>query len=221
MDRHAITFALVATGAAMLAFGLMEAAAEPRPLPSGLVVYRGRASDGDTVDGQIHRTPATMRYEDRLLPAYPGSDCAFAMRLVPMLRQEGLPPESAVLFAAHVARETGFGRRVHNYNFGNVKQSGAMPWHRLSDGEPYASYPSEREGLRANVALVRDKPSYRAAWQRLLAGELGWYSELGLAHYYLYRDPVTNAWRPHTAATVRIAQGDYERILDAVRRCLG
>lgn len=171
------------------------------------------------------RTPRGPEYEPQHLPmqfpATAAGRCTFVRYMLGLLAGEGLTGEPAILFTAHVARETGFGHSVYNENFGNIKQfDNTTPWHRLSDGQPYKTYPSARAGIHDNVAFLRDRNGgrYRDAWNALLSGNINWYGMMGLDGYF----ECGPAGDRHTCTTGEIAvpQADYAGTLASVRRCL-
>lgn len=199
-----------------------ERAPEPGAPGSAPRPFRGDPHDGDHTmapDGRVvaHRTPPGPRYEAEVLaPAGQGDRARWLRDVVGRLEELGLSRASAVLFAAHVARETGYGRHLYGHNPGNVKQFGDGPWHRLPDGEPYITYPTPEAGLSANLALL-DRARYAEARRLLLAGDPSWYGALGLAGYYEGPpDPSTGRRGPVTAANVRVPQADYEGTLARV-----
>lgn len=154
------------------------------------------------------RNPPGPEYEVKHLPAdWSGRRCDFVKYMRGLLVGEGLTGPVADLFVAHVARETGWGRAIWNHNFGNIKQFGAGPWHRLSDGQPYVTYPSARAGIHDNVTFLRDRNNgrYRAAWAKLVGGDPTWYGTMGRLGYY-EGDPDAG-------------QLQYDAILQLVRAC--
>lgn len=200
---------LGALGGLLLAVRGAEASPVPPPpqVPAGLGLepYRGNPTDGAIPSGgtRPHRTPSTLRYTAKHLP--PTTDrCTFVRMVVALGQELGLSHRASELFTAHVARETGWGRSTWNYNFGNIKQHGQTPWHRLNDGEPYVSYPTARDGLAANIALVRDKPRYATPWRMLTEGNPNWYGELGVAGYYENADPRGAAQREYNSILRRV-----------------
>lgn len=217
-----------AVGAVILlaSSGTAEAAAAIPGLireSGGLEPYAGSPSDG----ASGHRTPSPPRYVAKRLPGNWSSAqrCDFVRYMRILLMRNGMSRQTADLFIAHVARETGWGRNVFNYNFGNIKQAGSFAWHRLNDHEPYKTYESADAGIQDNINLVRNSSRYADAWRALSAGDQLWYSRLGLAGYYEYQppaDPVTGVRPPprrHTVDTVHGAQLEYEGVLRRVREC--
>lgn len=183
-----------------------------------------RYSGDPAADADGHVTPVGPRYVTRQLPAYPGDRCASVRQLLTLVQGAGLSGRPAVLFLAHLCRETGYGRSVFNSNFGNVRAFAGsnVPWHRLSDHLPYRTYLNPVEGMRAMVAVL-DLSRYARAKAQLLNGDSSWYGTLGLAGYYEYRNPQTGQYQPHTAETINLpgqGQQDYNQFLAAVERCL-
>lgn len=173
-------------------------------------------------DAQGHRTPSGQRVVKKQLPVYPGDQCTSIRNILSLVQQAGLSGRAAVLFAAHVSRETGYGRDVKNNCWPNVKAPNAgSPWYRHS-GEPYTAFATPLAGMRRALEIV-DLPRYAAAKRKLLAGDKTWYSDLGVGGYYEYMDPVTRRYVPHTWATVVLpgeGQDDYNKFLAKVERCL-
>lgn len=161
-------------------------------------------------------TPVGPEYVAEKMPHY---DAAQRCDFVRMLRRELaaiLPPAAVDLFAAHVGRETGFGRSVYCFNFGNIRAFAATdaPWCRLPNGYPFRAYMSEADGLRAAVDLIaRRGGRYAGAYAKLLAGDATWYATLGLAGYYEVDG------RAMVASDVPRQQADYQRSLNGVRAC--
>lgn len=149
----------------------------------------------------------------------------FVRSVVPALEHLGLTPIQAVFFAAHLARETGWGRWVRGNNFGNIKTG---DWSgrsfqltdRLGFRGTYRAYDTTEAGLRDAVALIRDSSRYRRAWRLLQAGDTRWYGQLGLDGYY-EAAPEHGQHGMHTLATIGDVQREYEQIVDLVRRCAG
>jgi hypothetical protein len=119
----------------------------------------------------------------------------------------GLTGRPAVLFLAHVSRETGYGQQVWNYNFGNVKQFGSGPWYRHGT-EPYVAYPDTASGMAGDLNVL-SLERYRAAREQLMAGDPQWYGTLGRAGYY-------EAGPSHDFDA---AQAEYDGVLAIVDRC--
>ncbi len=156
-------------------------------------------------------------------PATREGRMAFVRTMVTVLRRKGLTRQQALLFAAHLARETGWGRWVRGNNFGNVKvgrgwdgPTFAMRDARGFDGQ-YRAWPTLEQGVESNLALVRDSARYRKAWKLLRAGDLRWYGQLGLDGYY--EGPTGHArdgsrfHTEHDLATVQGVQREYEGIV--------
>lgn len=114
--------------------------------------------------------------------------CDFVRYMTALFGQLGLNQRSAALLTGKVIREVGWGTGVWNNAFGNVKAYGDLPWHRLSDGLPYRSFPTARDGARYLIEFLRDgrenRGQYKPAWQKLAAGDLTWYGDVGRAGYY-------------------------------------
>lgn len=167
------------------------------------------------------RNPPGPEYEPRHLPKAfadsPAGRREFVAYMLDMLAGEGLTGEPAILFTAHVGRETGFGKSVYGDNWGNIKQYGDGPWHRLADGQPYRTYTSPRAGIRDNIEFLRDRNGgrYRRAWEMLLAGNPNWYGQMGLSGYY----ECGGAGDRHTCTSdeISVPQADYNRTLASVR----
>jgi hypothetical protein len=140
-------------------------------------------------DPHGHRTPPgpewRAEHQPRQWPATAAGRAAFVRYAVPLFAAAaGLPQASAVLFVAHVARETGFGRAVWNNAWGNIKQYGpaAWPWHRLADQEPYKSFLTPQAGAAYAVRLVQQR--WPGPYAKLRAGDATWYGDLGRGGYY-------------------------------------
>lgn len=194
----------------------------------GLFVPRLDAADLEPMPLPVHApsrggvTPAGPEYEPEHLPPPFATPCAFVKFCREMLPRVGLAGPAVDLFAAHLARESGFGRSVRCYNFGNVRAFAGrdVPWYRHVDGLPYVAYMSAAEGLRAMVDKVAASARYARAWQMLLAGDPKWYAELGLRGYYQTHDPVTRRVVDVTPQNVAACQRDYEEHqLATVRAC--
>jgi hypothetical protein len=158
-------------------------------------------------------------------PTTPTTPTTFARTVVPALEQRGLTHVQALLFAAHLARETGWGRWVSHHNYGNIKTgtwSGAS--FSLTDRRGfrsrYRAYPTAAEGIEGALALIRDSQRYRKAWSLLQRGDLHWYGQLGLDGYY-EGPPDRETLGQHTAhtlATIEATQREYEGIVNLMRR---
>jgi hypothetical protein len=150
---------------------------------------------------------------------------SFVRTVVPVLVRNGLTHRQAILFAAHLARETGWGRWVHGHNYGNIKTG---PWagasfqivDRLGFRGTYRAYNAPETGLRDAVALIRDSHRYRRAWSLLRAGDSRWYGQLGLDGYYEGR-PEHGQHGAHTLASIGDVQREYESIVSLVQRYAG
>jgi hypothetical protein len=162
--------------------------------------------------------PATAR---PVVP--PPAPVTFVRAIVPMLERQGLTRRQAVLFVAHLARETGWGRWVRGNNFGNIKAGRGWtgPTFTLTDARgftgQYRAWPTIEQGVESTLALVRDSARYRKAWKLLRAGDVRWYGQLGLDGYY--EGPTGHAQdgsrfhTEHDLATVQAAQHEYESIV--------
>jgi hypothetical protein len=157
--------------------------------------------------------------------ATPEGRATFVQTMVPLLQRHGLTRDQAVLFTAHIARETGWGRWIYRNNFGNIKVpqgwTGDSFWLTDARGfrDRYRAWSTPDEGIEANIALIRDVKRYRKAWSLLKAGNPHWYGQLGLDGYY--EGPPDRAQKGHTdhnLATVSPVQHEYEVIVALVRR---
>lgn len=143
---------------------------------------------------------------------------AFVSFLRNALQNIGMTHQQALLFIAHKARESGWGKAVWNFNFGNIKTGSVVlgPWFWLTDKAgpaKYRAYDSAEDGIWDNVELIRKLSRYRKAWAMLLAEDPNWYGELGLSGYY--GDGAYAHANPGSIATV---QREYNDILDGVVR---
>lgn len=155
---------------------------------------------------------------------------AFAKWLVPVLEQIGLSHESAILFAAHLARETGYGGSIWNYNIGNIKAGNnpSKPWFWLTDRldhrDKYRWYSNAVDGVADAVKLVRDGAGgrYKTAWNMLMAGDSNWYGTLGLEGYYEGpKDPSNPEQSTHHNDTTIVApQNEFNGVVSNIRRYL-
>jgi hypothetical protein len=155
----------------------------------------------------------------------PATPATFVRGVVPLLERNGLTHTQALLFAAHLARETGWGRWVRGHNFGNIKTgnwsgSSFQLTDRLGFNGTYRSYNSAEAGVRDAVALIRDSRRYRRAWTLLRAGDSRWYGQLGLDGYYEGR-PERGQHGVHTLASIGDVQREYESIVSLVQRYAG
>lgn len=146
----------------------------------------------------------------------------FVRSILPALRRQRLTPTQAVLFAAHLARETGWGRQVHGNNFGNIKTgnwsgSSFELTDRLGFRGAYRAYDTTEAGIRDAVALIRDSARYRRAWRLLERGDTRWYSQLGIDGYYESASPKPGKHGVHDVATVTRVQHEYEQIVNLIR----
>lgn len=154
---------------------------------------------------------------------------AFISFLIASLQKAGLTHEQAVLFTAHKARESGYGRFVFNYNFGNIKTGSPVrgPYFLLTDRRgfraKYRAYDSAEQGIVDNVNLVKNSPIYKKSWALLQMQDPGWYGQLGLDGYY---EGPPDPKRPHvhtrhTRETIKPVQQEYNGIVALVRRYEG
>src|SRR6185295_10826759 len=111
-------------------------------------------------------------------PVFPNTTpghVAFVSAMLDSLGRKGLSQESSILFTAHVARETGWGKAIWNNNIGNIKASGRLkgPYFWMTDArkerDRYRAYDTLDDGLEDDLALIRDLPRYRDAWAMLQA----------------------------------------------------
>jgi hypothetical protein len=156
-------------------------------------------------------------------PATREGRTAFVRTMVSVLCRKGLTHRQALLFAAHLARETGWGRWVRGNNFGNVKvgrgwtgETFSMRDARGFTGQ-YRAWPTLEQGVESNLALVRNSARYRKAWKLLRAEDVRWYGQLGLDGYY--EGPTGHArdgsrfHTEHDLSTVLDVQREYEGIV--------
>lgn len=168
---------------------------------------------------------STIPPEAPKFSATPEGRATFVQTMVPLLQRHGLTRDQAVLFTAHIARETGWGRWIYRNNFGNIKVpqgwTGESFWLTDARGfrDRYRAWSTPDEGIEANISLIRDVKRYRKAWSLLKAGSPHWYGQLGLDGYY--EGPPDRSQKGHTdhnLATVSPVQRDYESIVALVRR---
>lgn len=149
----------------------------------------------------------------------------FVKTTISHLRRQGLSHEQAILFTAHLARETGWGKFVVRNNFGNIKVgswTGESFW--LTDRRGYRclyrAYATPEDGLRDNLTLIQDSARYRRSWALLQAGDASWYGQLGLDGYYEgppdWEKPGIHT--VHNTRTVAPVQREYSTIVALVRR---
>lgn len=156
-------------------------------------------------------------------PATREGRAAFVRTMVSVLCHKGLTRRQAVLFTAHLARETGWGRWVRGNNFGNIKAGRGWtgPTFSMVDARGfqgrYRAWPVLEQGVESTLSLVRDSARYRKAWKLLRAGDVRWYGQLGLDGYY--EGPTGHAQdgsrfhTDHDLATVQAVQREYEGIV--------
>jgi len=132
-----------------------------------------------------------------------------------LIEQELLPPQAVALFIAHTARETGYGSAVWWNNFGNEKQYWKGPWFNLA-GQPYIAFETPEHGLAHAVNRIRRQ--WPRPFAKMLAGDLTWYGDLGIAGYY--ENGRTSPPSRHTAETIGPTQAEYNGTVEHVRRLL-
>jgi hypothetical protein len=151
---------------------------------------------------------------------------AFVHTMVPALMGRGLSHESAMLFTAHAARETGWGKAIWNNNIGNIKIGSTLrgPWFWMTDArkftDKYRAYDTIDDGLDDDLSLVRNSTRYRKSWAMLQTGDPNWYGQLGLDGYY-EGPPDPNHPGQHTnhnAATIIPVQHEYDQIVALARK---
>lgn len=163
-------------------------------------------------------------------PASTAGHVAYAKWIVPVLERIGLSQDAAILFAAHLGRETGYGRSIWNYNIGNIKAGSnpSRPWFWLTDArnhrDKYRWYSNAEDGVADAVKLVRDGAGgrYLEAWNMLLSGDTNWYGKLGLLGYYEGPPDPDNLARSthHTEETIVAPQQEYDGVVSNIRRYL-
>jgi hypothetical protein len=189
------------------------------------------------IDARTARAPAEVPSTPRVIvastipvdapkfSATPEGRATFVQTMVPLLQRHDLTRDQAVLFTAHIARETGWGRWIYRNNFGNIKVPKGWTGDSflLTDArgfrDRYRAWSTPDEGIEANIALIRDSARYRKAWSLLKAGNPHWYGQLGLDGYY--EGPPDRARTGHTVhdlATVSPVQREYESIVATVKR---
>lgn len=215
--------AVVAGGAGLTFFLLArrgEAAEIPLPqeLPHDLTVDVPRGWHGEVVELSTIKQPS--------FPNTTAGHIAFVKYMIPVLMSLGMSHESAVLFTAHKARETGWGKAVFRYNFGNIKVGSPMkgPYFWLTDRrgfrDKYRAYYTPEDGIQDNITLIQKLTRYRKSWAMLQAGDISWYGQLGLDGYY---EGPPNPSRPgthtvHTPTTVAPVQREYAKIVALVHK---
>jgi hypothetical protein len=182
-------------GFAGLAGGLVllrpaEANALAAGPPRGLSYAGATPFPSTTTDPHGHFTPSGREVAITRAPLFAGGQ-DFACYVVPAaMRLGGLSREAAILFAAHLSRETGAGHSVWCNDFGNIKAKGRWrgDWYRLGPHgdayEPFRAYASPDAGLSAALGLIAHAALYREAWALLTRGDPAWYAALGRAGYY-------------------------------------
>lgn len=173
---------------------------------------------GDPTERPVTRQPS---YDNT-----PDGRTQFTIFLREALENLGLSHDQSLLFIAHLARETGWGSAVYNYNFGNIKAGSnpPHPWFWLTDRlgytDKYRAYDRPEDGLWDDIALIRDHSLYQKSWALLMAGDPNWYSQLGLDGYY-EGPPDPNQPGVHTKntpETVIPVQHEYNQILAMVQQ---
>lgn len=193
---------------------------------AGAVSYLGtRWNLSSDPDETSNRSVVSSSSPELHFPSGKEGRIAFVHTMVPLLQRHGLTHDQAVLFAAHIARETGWGRWIHRNNVGNIKAG--FGWtgesffltDRYGFHSLYRAYPTPDAGIEDNLALVRNAPRYRKSWSMLLSVNPNWYGQLGLDGYYERPpDPVnSDNHAVHTAATIAPSQHDYDGVLALAR----
>jgi hypothetical protein len=175
------------------------------------------------VSTSTHPTPLAAPDPAIPFPRTALGRAAFVRTMVAVLCRKGLTRRQAVLFTAHLARETGWGRWVRGNNFGNIKAGQGWTGSTFSmvdargfEGR-YRAWPALDQGVEGTLALVRDSARYRKAWKLLRAGDVRWYGQLGLDGYY--EGPTGHAQdgsrfhTEHDLGTVQAVQREYEEIV--------
>lgn len=158
------------------------------------------------------RTPTGPEFDPLHLPSEWGYSrkCEFVAYMRSLLRGSGISGRPATLLIAHIARETAYGGRVFDNNFGNIKEYGSGLWYRHpTNGLTYRAFESPRAGLEGNLRLLHAS-RYARPWAALLAGDKNWYQMLGEAGYYELTQ---------NEPTFADHQRDYERFLTIVESC--
>lgn len=171
-----------------------------------------------------------VEHKPQRLPGFPRSKLgriAYVKWLVPLVEGRGLSRESAILYAAHSSRETGYGYNLWNYNFGNTKTGSNPrgPWMNLTDPRGikarYRCFEHAEDGLEDNLRLLREGAGgrYKTAWKMLLAGDPAWYAEIGLRGYYEGPPDPEHPGRylPIDTQNVAVVQREYARTVVMVR----
>jgi hypothetical protein len=149
----------------------------------------------------------------------------FVRYLRAALTNIGFTHSQALLFIAHKARESGYGKSIWNYNFGNIKTGSPVrgPYFWMTDRrgfrDKYRAYDTPEDGIWNNVDLVRRAKRYRKSWSMLTAEDPNWYGQLGLDGYYEGPpDPAKPGQHTnHTPATIIPVQAEYNSILASVK----
>lgn len=175
----------------------------------------------DQVQVGWHGDPVEVpKIQQPKFPNTTSGHIAFVATMLDTLGRKGLTPESSILFTAHVARETGWGKAIWNNNIGNIKTGSRLkgPYFWMTDArkerDRYRSYDTLDDGLEDDLALIRDLPRYQDAWAMLQNGDPNWYGQLGLDGYY--EGPANHS--VHTPITIIPVQKEYNSIVTTARR---
>ncbi len=140
-------------------------------------------------------------YEDKITPISEG-EAAYALRESwKKIYGEYPSLDSLALLWAQWALETGRGRAIHNYNFGNIKCSGdedycmfrcneiikgRVVWFDPPDRQTwFRAYNSAYEGALDYLTLLSKSTRYQKAWEVLKLGDVYRFGhELKVAGYY-------------------------------------
>jgi hypothetical protein len=182
-------------------------------LAGGGLLALAAFTSGGAASGQVAKVHAPSQF-----PHGHGAD--FARYVVGLLAQRGITGEAAVLFTAHVCRETGSGASIFDYNFGNLGAAAwSGPWYYVNGAGSgrFRAYPTADAGIDDAIGFIRDRNGgrYARAWAMMMAGDEQWYRELGLAGYY--GNVTLTRTDPARVAVADQGQADYENILATVR----
>lgn len=120
---------------------------------------------------------------------------AFVRDVVDSLQALGLNQQSAILLTAHVALSTGWGKSADNYRMAGIKATSEdqdytvvsgfemVNGQRVDSMMKWRSYNTLLDGLQAVVGLLK-APRYTEALRLLLAGDEGYFAEVGRAGWY-------------------------------------
>lgn len=122
----------------------------------------------------------------------------------------------AVLWA-QVCLETGRGKFIRNYNFGNIKKTKDHDYCQYDCGEwikgkfynfvpphpetSFNSYPSAEQGAKEYIEFLINKKNYQPAWQQVLKGDPAAYCAALKAGGY-FTEPLEN----YTPVVVKLCQ---------------